>query len=190
MNMKEFAIDTFDIAEWNVIRAILRLSPSELEYQITPKLNPIIWMIGHLTWHMDLIFNQLGQGTSALDSTVRDCFAFGSPKMNLEDYPLSKREMIDNFLSISKSSFEYLNALPEERFTELPEHNGDGNTETVRELIQRISLHFLGHTGQAYFIRKELGKDGYFVIDVKKKQRDDSRKEWHKWWEANKDKYA
>ena len=189
MNMKEYSIDTFDIAQWNVIRSILKLKPSELEYQITPNLNPPIWVIGHLTWHMDAIFNQLCQGRSALDTKSRKGFAFNSPKINLEDYPLSKMKMIDNFLSISKSSFEYLRFLPEEKYDKMPEYNADGNTETVRELLQRISLHFLGHTGQIYLVRKELGKGGYFVIGVKKKQRDDSRKKWHKWWDENRENY-
>jgi hypothetical protein len=67
--------------------------------------------------------------------------------------------------------------------------NDKNNTETLCELIQRISLHFLGHTGQIYLIKRELGKGGYFVTGVKKKHRDASRIKWLNWWNANKDKY-
>ncbi len=190
MSLKEFAVDTFDIAEWNVLRAIMRLKATDLEYQITPNINPIRWILGHLAWQMDHIFNVYCQGKSQLDSQVRACFATGAEKMNPEDFPLSLRNLIDTFLEISRTSFEYLRNLSEEKFHELPEHNIEGNTETVKELIQRISLHFLGHTGQIYLMKKELGKGGYFVTGVKKKQREDSRKKWLKWWNNNKEEFA
>ncbi|MHA1938512.1 MAG: hypothetical protein ACXACD_14135 [Candidatus Thorarchaeota archaeon] len=189
MGLKEFAIDTLDIAEWNVLRAILRLKPGYLEYQITPKLNPIQWILGHLTWQMDRIFNQLCQGESKLNP-VWNSFATGAERMNQKEFPLAQRTLIDSFLEVSQASFEYLQNLPEEKFLELPEQNSGSNTETLCELIQRISLHFLGHTGQIYWIKKELGKGGYFVTGIKKKQRDDSRIKWHKWWNENKKNYA
>ncbi|MHA2501226.1 MAG: hypothetical protein ACXAEL_16785 [Candidatus Hodarchaeales archaeon] len=72
--------------------------------------------------------------------------------------------------------------MPEEKFNELPENNNKKNTETVSELIQRISLHFLGHTGQIYQVKRELGKGGYFVTGVKKENRETSRTKWLKWW--------
>jgi len=65
----------------------------------------------------------------------------------------------------------------------------ENNVETVSELLQRISLHFLGHTGQIIWIKKHLGKGGAFVMGVKKKQRDDSKTKWLKWWTENKEKY-
>ena len=71
----------------------------------------------------------------------------------------------------------------------MPEHN-ENNTETVSELLQRVSLHFLGHTGQIIWIKKHLGKGGAFVMGIKKKQRDDSKIKWQKWWNENKEKYS
>jgi hypothetical protein len=189
MGLKEYAINTLDIAEWNVLRAIMRLKPSDLEYQITPKLNPIQWIIGHLAWQMDHIFSKLCQGESRLIPVWR-AFATGAEKMNQEDFPITQRDLIDSFLEVSRASFKYLQSLPEKKFHELPEHNTGRNTETLCELIQRVSLHFLGHTGQIYWIKKELGKGGYFVTGVKRKQRSDSRAKWLKWWNENKEKYA
>lgn len=84
---------------------------------------------------------------------------------------------------------DYLYKLPEEKFTDLPENNDESNTETVSESIQRISLHFLGHTGQIYLIKRELGKGGYFVAGVKKKSRDASRIKWLNWWNVHKENY-
>ncbi len=107
----------------------------------------------------------------------------------MQDCPLPLNNLIDNFLKISNASFDYLKNLPEEKFDDIPEHSMEGNTETVSELIQGISLHFLGHVGQIYLIKKELGKGGYFVTGVKKEERDDSRIKWLKWWEDNKQNY-
>ncbi|MHA1968172.1 MAG: hypothetical protein ACW964_10265 [Candidatus Hodarchaeales archaeon] len=189
MKLKTFAIGTFEIAEWNVLKAIFRLKPKDFDKQITPKLNPIRWIIGHLIMHMDTIFNHLCLGERKLTQEFRSYFSSGLEREKEGTFPISSKELINSFLEFSKTSFNYLNNLPEEKFTKLPENNDKSNTETIGELIQRISLHFLGHTGQIYQIKRELGKGGYFVTGLKKKQRDASRIKWLNWWNSNKEKY-
>ena len=189
MDLKIFAIETFEIAEWNVLKAIFRLKPKDFEKKITPNLNPIRWIIGHLTMHMDKIFNYLCLGERKLSQDFRAYFTSGIEREDEIDFPVSYKELVDYFLEFSKTSTNYLYNLPEEKFDELPENNDNINTETLCELIQRISLHFLGHTGQIYLIKRELGKGGYFVTGIKKKYRDESRIKWQNWWNANKDKY-
>ncbi|MHA1513049.1 MAG: DinB family protein [Candidatus Hodarchaeales archaeon] len=189
MNLKTFAIETFEIAEWNVLKAIFRLKPKDFEKQLTKNLNPIRWVIGHLTIHMDTIFNGLCLGERKLDKDFRDYFILGPDRTKQREFPLPYKELIDKFLEFSKISFDYLNNLPEEEFLEVPEHNTGNNTETVAELIQRISLHFLGHTGQIYQIKRVLGKGGTFVMGVKKKNREESRAKWLTWWNKNKTLY-
>jgi hypothetical protein len=189
VNLKIFAIETFEIAEWNVLKAIFRLQPKDFEKQITPNLNPIRWIIGHLTIHMDTIFNGLCLGERNFGKDIRDYFKLNPEKRKSREFPISYTELIDKFLEFSEISFEYLRNLPEDKFTELPEHNTNGNTETIAELIQRLSLHFLGHTGQIYQIKRILGKGGTFVMGVKKKNRYDSRAKWLKWWNKNKKQY-
>lgn len=189
VNLKTFAIETFEIAEWNVLKAIFRLKPDDLEKQITPKLNPIRWIIGHLTMHMDTIFNYLCLGERLLSQEYRDYFITGLERETEKSFPLTYEELIDIFLKFSKRGINYLYNLPEDKFTELPEHNDESNTETLSELIQRISLHFLGHTGQIYLVKRELGKGGYFVAGLKKKNRDTSRIKWLEWWNKNKVNY-
>ena len=190
MNLKEFAIETMEIAEWNVIRAIMRLQPEHLEHQITPNLNPIRWIIGHLANQVDYYFNYLCQGKRKASKEFSEYFATGAADViKVRDFPLTNKEVIEIFLEYTSDMFEFLQSLPEEKFTQLPEYNDKGNTEIITELIQRIALHFLGHTGQIQWIKKELGKGGYFVTGVKKKQRDDSRIKWMNWWNENKDKF-
>ncbi len=114
---------------------------------------------------------------------------WGPNRAKLRDFPVSYLDLIEKFLEFSKISFDYLNNLFETSFTELSKYNTSKNTETVTELIQRISLHFLGHMGQVYQIKRELGKVGTFVMGIKKKNRDDSRAKWLTWWKENKIKY-
>ncbi|MHA2272855.1 MAG: hypothetical protein ACXACI_13400 [Candidatus Hodarchaeales archaeon] len=182
MNLKTFAIETFEIAEWNVLKAIFRLKSRDLEKQITPNLNPIRWIIGHLTMHMDTIFNYLCLGKRELSPEFREYFTSGIEREREREFPVSYRELVNTFLKFSQTSRNYLYNLPEEKFNELPENNDKKNMETVSELIQRISLHFLGHTGQIYQVKRELGKGGYFVTGVKKENRETSRTKWLKWW--------
>ncbi len=191
MQLKEFAVDLLDLAEWNVLRAILRLKPEHLEYQIKPDLNPIRWIIGHLMNQMDAKFNYLCQGKRMLNPEAIEYFSTGAVVENeRKAFPYSYQELIDKFLEISDSTFFYLNNLLEEKFLELPEKNVEGNTENLCEIIQRVSLHFLGHVGQIQLIKKELGKGGYFVAGVKKRQRIDSREKWLKWWINNKETFS
>ena len=124
-----------------------------------------------------------------IDEQVTKWKIMSAEREKEKSFPLTYMELIEIFLEFSSISLNYLYNLPEEKFTELPEHNDESNTETVSELIQRISLHFLGHIGQIYLVKRELGKGGYFVTGVKKKNRDASRKKWLNWWNENKGNY-
>ncbi len=189
MVLKTYAIETFEIAEWNVLKAIFRLKPEDFEKQITEKLNPIRWVIGHLTLQMDTVFNGFCYGKELLDKEFREYFEMRIEDRKEHEFPVSYAELIDIFLEFSQSSRDYLDCLSVEKFTKLPENNMKKNSETIAELVQRVSLHFLGHTGQIYQIKRELGKGGAFVMGVKKKNRTDSRKKWINWWTKNKSKY-
>lgn len=138
---------------------------------------------------MDSIFNYLCLGERKLSQEFRDYFTSGLERETERTFPLTYMELIDIFLKFFETSINYLYELPEEKFTELPENNDKKNTETLNELIQRISLHFLGHTGQIYWVKRELGKGGYFVTGLKKKNRDSSRIKWLEWWDKNKANY-
>ena len=189
MSLKKYAIDTLEIAQWNVLKAIFRLQPKDFEVEIKPNFNPINWIVGHLMNQMDYYFNYLCQGKRIVSEAFLQFYH--PPKVDHEeitDFPISVKDLIDTFLEVSESSFNYLKNLPEDKFNELPKHN-ENNTEILSEIIQRVSLHFLGHTGQIIWIKKHLGKGGAFVMGVKKKQRDDSKEKWLKWWSENKEKY-
>ena len=190
MNKKEYAIDTLELAQWNVLRSIMRLKPEDLEYKLTPNHNPIRWILGHLIWQLDLIFNRWCQGLSKLSEEQREYFTSGAEGFEERPFPFTLRLLIDTFLDISEASFEYLRGLPEEEFNKPPAMCKKKDDETIYELIQRASLHFLGHTGQIYWIKRGLGKGGYFVTGVRKKGREESRKKWMKWWNDTKEEFG
>jgi len=189
MTQKEYAIDTFDLAQWNVLRAIMRLKPEDFNYQILPNFNPVKWILGHLLWHMDHIFNLQCRGTSQLTEEERGYFTSKPEGTDEREFPFSLKRLIDTFLEISDSTFLYLQELPEEKYQEPPSKSKKKDDENIYESLQRISLHFLGHTGQIYLIKKKLGKGGYFVTGVRRKGRDDSRKKWNKWWNESKNTF-
>jgi hypothetical protein len=126
---------------------------------------------------------------SQLTKEQRDYFASGAPGYIEKQFPFSLKKLIDTFLEISESTFQYLTELPEEKFNQPPAMSKKKDDETIFELLQRVSLHFLGHTGQIFIIKKELGRGGYFVTGVRRKGREDSRKKWMKWWRDNSKKY-
>ncbi|NHJ48665.1 MAG: DinB family protein [Asgard group archaeon] len=190
MDFKTYAIETFEIAQWNVLKAIFRLHPEDFTRSISPDFNDIRWMIGHLTNHMDSIFNYRCQGKRVLDKKMIEFFSTGAAKApDRGEFPLSIKKLIDFYLEISNSSIDYLTNLAEEKFDDLPDF-GENNTETIIEMLQRITLHLLGHVGQIYNIKRMIGKGGYFVAGVKKKMREDSKAKWLKWWNDNKEKYT
>ena len=86
MNLKTFAVETFEIAEWNVLKAIFRLKPEDFEKQITTKLNPIRWIIGHLTIHMDTIFNGLCLGKRRISEDFRNYITLGPEKRKNSEF--------------------------------------------------------------------------------------------------------
>ena len=100
-------------------RAIIKLKPEDFNYQISPKFNPIQWILGHLLWHMDHIFNLQCRGTSQLSQEERKYFT-SRGKDEEQVFPFSLKRLIDTFLEVSESCFQYLQNLPEEEFYKAP----------------------------------------------------------------------
>lgn len=107
MDLKTFAIETFEIAEWNVLKAIFRLKPKDLEKQISPNLNLIRWIIGHLTMHLDTIFNYLCPSRRELRPDFIEYFTSGIEKEYKRNFPVFYKDLIETFLEFSESSITY-----------------------------------------------------------------------------------
>jgi len=182
--LKEFSIDTLEIAFCNLLKSIQGIKPEEVFKQITPEINTVGSIIAHCAAHMNLVFIKKCQGKTILQKKIK--FSFKS----LEKIsPFSFKELVDSFLTVADSAFTYLEKLPEERFRYLPEKavSKAKYQETVLELIQRLALHFMGHMGQIRVIRKEFGNPakGFFVAGISKSSRKNLLSEWKTWWEKS-----
>jgi len=188
-SIKELAIETLAIAECNLLDALKSIRPEDVHQQIFPDINPIIWIFGHCAAHMDKVFGVWCQGTQVLMESQQAFYRFGAVKEEIKaGLPASFRELVDAYLSISNSCFHYLNQLSEDEFHNVPSnYPEEPENESHFQLIQRISLHYMGHMGQILTIRRALGNPGpSFVSGMFKEYREKQVTAWKEWWEANK----
>lgn len=182
--LKEFAIDTLEIAYGNLLKSIQGIKSDEVFKQIHPEINTVGWIICHCAAHMHTIFVKRCQGKTILPGK----FKFSIKRIRLIS-PFSFQELVDSFLQVADSTFSYLQDLTEEKFRTFPEKSipKAKHQETILELIQRVALHFVGHTGQIRFIRKELGNPapGFFVAGITESSRKDLLEKWKQWWRKN-----
>jgi hypothetical protein len=116
----------------------------------------------------------------------RKYFSFGVDKDVIKaGFPYSFKEIINCYLELSKSCFKILNEFPEEKFSTIISEKSE--TESLFQNIQRISLHYMGHTGQIVMIRRVLeGPNWSYVGGISKKLRVKHKESWLEWWEENK----
>jgi hypothetical protein len=164
--------------------------------QISPEINPIIWIVGHCAAHMDGQFLLQAQGKSVMGECgwrKGSQFLTGSSKEDIaQGCPVSFKEIIDGLLEIGDETFFYLQNLPEEAFRHLPAKTTIRSKESVLTNVQRMSLHFMGHMGQIRVIRRVLGNKarGYFVTGIDPTYRKEVKQRFIDWWEANKPKFS
>ncbi len=188
MDLKELAISTLEIAEINFLMSYIEINPENIIKQIHPEINPIVWIVGHCISHMDWYLS-LFTGERILTETQREYFAYGVSKDKIKGkFPFSFVEIMDKYLHISGDFYKCLKDLPEEKFhQEISKENGE---ETLFQKIQRISLHYMGHTGQITIIRRAHGNQPWgFVSGMKRDEREKYMEKWIEWWEENRMKF-
>lgn len=195
ISTKEYAISAMEIAELNFLMAIKGIRTDDLTKLVHSEVNTIAWIVGHLVSHMDAYLSIFTKKRYFSDEQRR-YFNYSSPKQSMKDgFPYSFVEIIDNYLLISDNYFKQLKELPEEKFNEIPPI--EGFKETYLDLLHRISLHYLGHTGQIVIIRRMIGiptlefwqnkEEGWsFVSGISKEERVYKKEKWIKWWEQAK----
>lgn len=195
---KENAITAMEIAESNFLMVLKGIKPSDITKQVHPEVNIIAWIIGHLVSHMD-VYLSVFTGKRYLSEEQRKYFGYSSPKQTMkEGFPYSFKEIIENYLEISDSYFKHLKEFPEEKFNEIP--SIEGFTETYLDLLHRISLHYLGHTGQIVLIRRMIGVPTVeywqnkeevwsFVSGISQEGRQKSKEKWLLWWKQAKEDF-
>lgn len=186
LDSKEVLISTLEIAEINFLQSIKEVKPDIVSKQFRDNVNHIAWIIGHCVSHMDLYLSVF-TNERKLSNEQREYHAYAAPKKKIKKFPFSFPKLIDDYLAISDDFFKKLHTLSEEDFYKIRFPNEE---ERLIEMMQRITLHFMGHTGQIVLLRRILGDTPWsFVGGVSKKLRNKLRKEWIDWWEENKKNY-
>ncbi|HUT79593.1 MAG TPA: DinB family protein [Candidatus Bathyarchaeia archaeon] len=191
-NEKQMAIDLLDIAEKNLLLSIVGLKNEEVTKQIAPNINHILWIVGHLASHVDMVYCDSCMDNRIMNEDMTKYFAYGVSKEQVtEKPPVSFGELIEIYLKISKKVFEYLDQLPEEKYMYVPETSeGKEIKESIKNTLERVSLHMMGHIGQIYLIRRHIENPGKgFVAGIAKSGRQYILENWLKWWEENKKEY-
>ena len=173
LNVKDVCIDLLDIAHINFLSNLQGLKPEDVNVKTHPDINSIKFIVRHCTRQMD-----------------RTIETYTGNRVTKDQKEYSFEEVIDMYLQISNTFFEMLKKFSIESFNDNP----GGTGEILNKRIQRIALHYLGHTGQVVLIRKMLGRGisgAYgFVKVLSIPTRKKIRKEWLDWWSVTKESFS
>jgi hypothetical protein len=173
LNVKDLCIDLLDIAHINFLSNLQGLKPGDVNTNAHPEINTIKTIVRHCSRQMD-----------------RTVETYIGSRITKDKKEYSFEEIVDLYLQISDTFFEMLMEFPLEAFNDNP----GGTGEILNKRIQRIALHYLGHTGQIVLIRKMLGRGisgAYgFVKALSVPTRKKLKKEWLAWWMENKKNFA
>ncbi|MBY8998073.1 MAG: DinB family protein [Candidatus Thorarchaeota archaeon] len=185
-SLRSVAINILATAEINLLNSFIEIRPEDIQKQALPEFNTITWIIGHCFSHFHMVLCRTCQESEIISEETVHYFRYGTTKEEISttDAPMTFAHLVEEYLKISASGFSYLQSLEDSHFEKVifPEYN-----ETLLQSIQRIALHFMGHTGQIVLLRRALGKPGpSFVGGVQESGRKKIRQEWEAWWYAKK----
>ena len=188
-SLKDYSIYLLEVAECNLLNSLKGVQPEDVYKQVTPELNHISWIFGHCAVHFHWVINLAYQKKRTYSEAVCQHFRYGTTKKEILSAkpPITFREVVDDYLAISESSFEYLRRVRDEVFhQEFPAEP----EVTLLQMIKIVALHFMGHTGQIVLIRQALRNPGpSFVGGVSKTNREAVLAEWQDWWKSQRMKF-
>ena len=184
--MKKSAINLLRTAEVNLLNSFKGIKPEEVERRTQPEFNNVSWIVGHCFVHFHMVLSLTCQDTRLFSKDVMHYFRYGTTKEEIDTVnpPFSFKELVDEYLEVSRRGFSYLESLDEDAYSEVlfPEIN-----ETLEESLQRIALHYLGHVGQIVLIRRALGNPGpTFVGGIQEPDYIRMLDAWISWWNESK----
>jgi hypothetical protein len=181
--LKDVLVETFEIAEINFLQSFKGIKPGIVAQQFRNDVNHIAWILGHCISHMDSYLSLFNKERKLSDNQ-RKYHAYGVSKNEIMKFPFSFRELIDIYLIISKDFFKTIRDFPEEDYFQF-RHPDNG--ENLKHMLQRITLHYMGHAGQIVLLRRMFDDPFWsFVGGLHENARNKLRNEWIEWWEENK----
>lgn len=184
---KDTVIEILEIAECNLLNSLKGLQPNQIYTQVLPEINNIGWIFGHCAVHFHWVIDLVYQARRTYSDEVCHYYRYGTTKNEILDnaQPIKFRDLVDSYLNISKSSFQYLKSVDDEvifkDFAAQP-------VESLLQTLNKVALHFMGHMGQIVMIRQALGNPGSSFVDgTTKPRRDLVITEWNQWWLESKE---
>jgi len=186
ISSKQILIETFEIAEINFLQSFKGIKSDQISLQFKSDINHIAWIIGHCISHMDSYLSLFNKERK-LSDIQRKYHAYGVSKDEITQYPFSFKDLIDTYLIISEDFLRAINDLPEEDYTQFITPD---NGENLFQMLQRITLHYMGHMGQIVLLRRMSGDHIWsFVGGINEKDRTRLRNEWKEWWLENRSNF-
>ncbi|MHA2029801.1 MAG: DUF1572 family protein [Candidatus Kariarchaeaceae archaeon] len=180
LNLKNQLISLLEIADVNFLMSVKNVSPETVLTNINDETNSIAQIFGHCVRQMD---NYLSRFSGELKIKPENMKIH-----ELLDDGYSFGKFVDVYLEIFSEFVGYIKKVPENEL-----YNPITKGEKLINIIQRISLHYMGHLGQISIIRKFLGNeiDGpySFVKAMSKPTRRKLKNEWLEWWSENSTSY-
>jgi len=149
----------FTRREW--LRALKDVTDDDARRRFLP-MNCISWMIGHLAWHEQLYWLQLGQGriiVPELDGLVGRLRPASTP-------PLAA--MWAAWHAVTQEADPYLDTLSTASLLDHYTWEGRPAQQTIGTMLQRVIYHYWYHIGESQAVRQLLGHTDLpeFVGDI------------------------
>ncbi|MCE7736736.1 MAG: hypothetical protein GPJ54_17775 [Candidatus Heimdallarchaeota archaeon] len=181
VGIKKVLIDTFDLVEANFLLSFKGIEPENVLVKAQANVNSIYFIIVHCSFHMDGIVKSI-DGARIMDTSLVPFL-----KGEIAEPPLSFKDVINSYLKLSSRFREILDQIPHKKYPgrETPESH-----EEIYKWLQRIILHYMGHTGQISTLKRIIEDDAqYFMQGVSSDSREKIRSEWDEWWNTDQDRY-
>ncbi len=186
---KDIIIYSLEVAECNLLYSFKGLLPDQVYKQVNPDFNQIAWIFGHCAVHFHWVIDLVYQKKRTYSEEVCHYYRYGTTKDEILDKgaPLTFYDLVEKYLEISKSSFEYLKTVNDDFiFTEFP----DDPKESLYQTLNTVALHYMGHMGQIVNIRRALGNPGPSFVDGRtESHRTLVLEEWNEWWAKERDEF-
>jgi hypothetical protein len=138
----------FTRSEWQ--RGFAGISDDDARRRLPP-MNCLSWMIGHLATHEQYCWIWLVEGKELVPG-LNDLVGYGRPASTP---PLA--EMWDAWHAITRASDPFLDTLTPETLQTHLTIKGRTDPESLGTNLQRLTLHYWYHLGEALAVRQMLG---------------------------------
>ncbi len=142
-------VDQFSFTRAEMARGLEGVSPADATRHFG-RMNCISWTVGHLAWHEQRYWLQLGQGQIPFPH-LNELFAYGAP-MSTPTFS----EMLDVWQKVTRAADPFLNTLTTDILQTQLLRDGESVGQTIGSALRRITYHYWYHTGEMQAIRQML----------------------------------